>query len=365
MFEHSYQMYKEFAIEAAFYISITNWIVIYTYYIKRLTNLKFRNRILIRKYLTKSNNITGVFIVVIIAMASNIFIFISPSFGGEVSVFRQILSAISLALPALLAFYFSKRKSSSKWLAFFNSFILALPFFIVIIASGIRFHLLFSVIGFIIIWIYRKSFSLFSISLIFIFAVVFTFFSFSIKSKKGILAGERIERGVNYYDEALYNVEGIIYYTALEFRYFNNAEYHLGKETAFILYFWVPRFIWPDKPEMMAYWLIRTLGTTGFDKGHSAEHGFAGYAYADFGWIGGVVFSFCIGILLFSLERNIVNAFEYKKDFSMLYTVFLFPWTFFFVRSPITSTLVIFGILLFLRIIDLLFITKYLHDASR
>jgi hypothetical protein len=113
MFEHSYQTYREFAIEAAFYISITNWIVIYTYYNNRITNLKFRNRILIQKYLTKGNNIMGVFFVVIIAMASNIFILRSPSFGGEVSVFRQILSAISLALPALLAFYFSKRKKKS------------------------------------------------------------------------------------------------------------------------------------------------------------------------------------------------------------------------------------------------------------
>lgn len=138
--------------------------------------------------------------------------------------------------------------------------------------------------------------------------------------------------------------EGVIDMTNLLFNYFETNDYMYGSSSSFILYFWIPRSIWPDKPSMLGYWLVRKF-RSGFSSGHSASFGFTGDLYADFGLFS-LVFIFLIGKLL--------KFGEYFKSWALKsngYVIVLgamtFPYVFFFVRSPVTSTMNFLGILFF------------------
>lgn len=75
-------------------------------------------------------------------------------------------------------------------------------------------------------------------------------------------------------------------------------------ENAFILYWWVPRSIWPDKPAMEGRRLIEDVMDDGwFGANHSVAGGFAMPALLDFGpWLG-VVAAFLYGVALGALQR--------------------------------------------------------------
>jgi len=75
-------------------------------------------------------------------------------------------------------------------------------------------------------------------------------------------------------------------------------------ENAFILYWWVPRSIWPDKPAMEGRRLIEDVMDDGwFGANHSVAGGFAMPALLDFGpWLG-VAGAFFYGVALGALQR--------------------------------------------------------------
>jgi len=75
-------------------------------------------------------------------------------------------------------------------------------------------------------------------------------------------------------------------------------------ENAFILYWWVPRSIWPDKPAMEGRRLIDDVMDDGwFGANHSVAGGFAMPALLDFGpWLGTVA-AFLYGVALGALQR--------------------------------------------------------------
>jgi hypothetical protein len=75
-------------------------------------------------------------------------------------------------------------------------------------------------------------------------------------------------------------------------------------ENAFILYWWVPRSWWPDKPAMEGRRLIEDVMDEGwFSANHSVAGGFAMPALLDFGpWLG-ALFAAIYGIGLGALQR--------------------------------------------------------------
>ena len=136
--------------------------------------------------------------------------------------------------------------------------------------------------------------------------------------------------------------EGVVDMTSLMFDYFDNNDYLYGKSSLFITYFWVPRQLWPTKPTMIGHWLVRET-RSGFGNAHSASFGFTGFLYTDFGMFS-LIFIFFIGRAL-KYAENYKNIVLKNKSYSMIIGAMLYPYIFFFVRSPITATMNFIGIL--------------------
>src|SRR5438045_6884759 len=77
-----------------------------------------------------------------------------------------------------------------------------------------------------------------------------------------------------------------------------------GASTLAILLFWIPRALWPDKPTLMGYWFPRIASSRGFSAGHSIGLTFAADSYADFGFIGGILFCAIIGLTFGFVDRK-------------------------------------------------------------
>ena len=107
---------------------------------------------------------------------------------------------------------------------------------------------------------------------------------------------------------------------------------------------------------MLGYWFIRKY-RTGFGDGHSASFGFTGDLFADFGYFS-LFFIFIIGRLIKFAEKFSEKSLS-SKNYNVIIGSMLFPYVFFFVRSPITASMTFFGILFFFYIFKrVIFIEK-------
>ena len=150
--------------------------------------------------------------------------------------------------------------------------------------------------------------------------------------------------------------EAVVLSTAKMIEMFEYKEYMLGKSSSFLLYAWIPRSIWPEKPTMLGHWLIRERGETGFASNHSASFGYAGDAYADFGFLGGLLFSAIIGLVLRHFNEKVKYIFYYQRENSIIVLASIsYSYVFFFVRSPLTATISFAGIMLSYYIVSLTF----------
>jgi hypothetical protein len=132
--------------------------------------------------------------------------------------------------------------------------------------------------------------------------------------------------------------EGVIKSYSKMVIFFKDRPFLYGESTGFVFYFWIPRSVWKDKPTMLGHWLIRDFGDKGFGEGHSASFGFAGDFYADFGISGSIFLSFLLGIGLKKLENLRLQSLSENDEKIILYAMF-YPYVFFAVRSPVTATI--------------------------
>jgi oligosaccharide repeat unit polymerase len=154
--------------------------------------------------------------------------------------------------------------------------------------------------------------------------------------------------------------EGIIQSYAKMIGYFETHPFLYGQSSGFLLYFWVPRSIWPEKPKMLGYWMVRaTDSDVGFSSGHSASYGFCGDFYADFGMFGAIFFSFGIGLGLKKLEQFRAKRYA-EKGTGLILAVITYPFVFFAVRSPITSSMTTIGL-----IVVYMVLSKILFEKSK
>lgn len=130
--------------------------------------------------------------------------------------------------------------------------------------------------------------------------------------------------------------EGIVRMTYLANDYFSNHELEYGKEIGQFVYFIIPRSIWKDKPSAIDYWLIRRYEVV--EESHSTASGFTGEIRADFGM-------FCFIILLFwgmvlkkldDYSRRIYS--QTGPVYNKILVAMIYPYIFFFVRSPLTAS---------------------------
>lgn len=277
--------------------------------------------------------------------------------GGEqeadYTLIRSIVNALGFILPALVAYYFLIIKKGSNFFAI----ILVLPVFIVQFLIGTRFPLLFSALGYVFVVISKHSQKkvTFKTQVILFVSVIVLFFGSKLMKdfrNQGFNTFQNDQAALDLTNEkgfaetilGLGSPEGVLDMTSLMFEHFQNHSFLYGKSSSFIFYFWVPRSVWEDKPKMLGYWFIRKY-RSGFSSGHSASFGFTGELYSDFG-----LFSL---IPVFFIGRALKIGETYKQmalksgSYKMVLGAMLYPYTFFFVRSPITATMSFLGILFF------------------
>lgn len=254
-------------------------------------------------------------------------------------------------IPSVIAFYFKNIKKSHNYL--FKSLLYSLPIFIVLFLGGTRFHLLFSFGGMLLV-LYAQS----KINLIKIIKVLPAIIFLALGSKMMVayrafgLKDGALGLILNTFfskkegnSGLLSSIEGLIYQSSVMVEYFTTHPYMKGISSSFILYFWIPRNLWPEKPQMLGYWLMREAkGTYGFSKGHSFSFGFMGDAYADFGFYGGLLFCFFLGMLLAKFDTFTKNQINNSTRFSLIIAAMSYSYIFFFVRSPLTATFNFIGI---------------------
>lgn len=272
--------------------------------------------------------------------------------NDEANLFTTIfINPLGLILPAIIVYYFYVYKKN-KW---YIPLILSLPIFIVLFLEGTRFTLLFSLIGFALVLLSQtiKSKVTFKTYVL----IVFACFSLVISSnlmkhlRSSVTKDESFNILIEEENKDLQSLmvpymspEGVVDMTDLSFKYFKNHEHLYGESSSFILYFWIPRSIWPDKPTMLGYWLIRKY-RSGFGDEHSSSFGFTGDFYADFGMFS-FFFIFLLGYFVKILEAFKDQAFR-DGGYNIIIAALLYSYVFFFVRSPITSSMNFMGILFF------------------
>jgi len=269
----------------------------------------------------------------------------------------SIINSLGFILPASFAYYFFILKGKSLWIPFLYS----LPVFLIFFTSGTRFYLLFSFLGFIMV-IFDKYFSKRSLKKIIIFssvAIALILVSNLMKNSRYNNWSDRED--VNntdfptYISKEFFSNEGAIEMTTLLITYFQSNKHLLGESSSFITYFWIPRSIWPEKPMMLGYWLVRKY-RNGLPNSHSVTFGFIGDVYADFGYYCLIVM-FIFGFLIYKVEilkDKLLNS----KHFATVLGAMLYPVLFFFVRDPITSLMNLVGIVFFYLLIKKMIINS-------
>ncbi|WP_352421867.1 O-antigen polymerase [Proteiniphilum sp.] len=270
--------------------------------------------------------------------------------GG--SFVNTIFSVIGFILPAVLAYYYVYIKKKSLLIPIF----LSVPIFVILFLKGTRFPLLFSLLGFFIVT-QAKHFNKMSLKHFFYVLLILITLSYGTSLMRHFRSSTTKDSEFHLFDNSvnrsdlpsilsssIMSPEGIVDMTALMFKHFETNDHLYGASSSFIFYFWVPRQIWPDKPTMLGNWFIR-LYRGGFAEGHSASFGFTGDLYADFGLIS-LILVFFIGVLL-KYAENYKNAVFSQEGFNIVMGAMLYPYVFFFVRSPITSTTMFLGMLFF------------------
>ena len=95
---------------------------------------------------------------------------------------------------------------------------------------------------------------------------------------------------------------------------------------------------------MLGFWFIREY-TANLSAGHSSALGFTGDLYVDFGKYS-LLFVFLLGRVL-KIGEAIQSMLFKTKGYNIIIGAMIFPYVFFFVRSPVTATMNFIGILFF------------------
>lgn len=348
--------YLEYLKATLFYFFANN-IVLFAYIVYTQNNKSVNISI----YSVRNKKLFGILLFVALAIYLSIAIpkaLISISHGrqlsdtlGSASLMTTILGGLGLILPALLGYYFnyiSKRR--------LIGLALVAPVIMTQLFQGTRFRLLFAFLPYLITsgFLPVRRIKLVTFVKVIIVGLLFAGLSDFVKINRtsaGFDSGFVESTSSDPIGIALakrLSNEGCLEMSVLANRYFETHELKYGTQTTFILYFWVPRSIWPSKPTPVDYWLIRQYSSV--PDTFSTASGFLGDVRADFGICVALIFSLFLGILLRKADIFVTQIFCGPKDnFNIILASCLFPYVFFFVRSPITaSTSFIFELVIFL-----------------
>lgn len=292
---------------------------------------------------------------------------LKSSIGGG-AIESSLISGLGLLIPSFAGYYFRYIKQKNA----IYSIIFSMPIFVYQFIMGTRFVLLFTIIPFLIISglisLYLTNFR--KNIMLLLFAIVLIFGTNYIKENRNLSANDRehqYEILTENTDEPFQKLadnmspEGIIYMAKKANDYFDNNPLSYGKETGFILYFWIPRSIWPNKPTMLDHWLIRQ--TEIVSDSHSTASGFLGELRADFGWFS-LFFAFLIGLFVRKCDNYLISFNTNTASINFVMALLFIPYIFFFVRSPLTSTMKLICELIVFLLIKKIFFDRVPHDEK-
>lgn len=259
-------------------------------------------------------------------------------------VMNGLSSSLGICIPAVTAFLVRFVYRRPSWWALLWS----LPALLVVYMTGIRFQLLLASAGLMVVLISNSKIRVttlirLGLAALLVFKasewmVAFRTFGFEAFQSAG---------GEDWNDEdvVLGHYEAVMFYLAGLVRYFESHDFMNGSSVGVVLLFWVPRALWPGKPELLGYWMPRALGIKGYASGYSASASFAGDPYADFGYYGGILFLLGAGLLLGLLERWCTYQTTVRHPTVRLVLVGpLYGAAYFAARSPETATIAMSGV---------------------
>lgn len=281
---------------------------------------------------------------------------------GTGSLLSTLTGSLAFFLPAVMGYYFRFYLKKSA----FRSFVISLPIFLILLFTTSRYKFLFSIFPYLIvtgIFDIREIRLKKNILLLLVAILLISVTGFLKQNRRVALAeveaselfGYGARGGIDVLDKIAHRLspEGVIEMASIADDYFQNHSLRHGRETGFIFIFWIPRRIWPDKPTMLDHWLIREFSNV--DEGYSSASGFIGELRADFGW-GCLLFMLLFGFFLRNCDNYAgIIAHDAPGSFNIVLISLLFPWVFFFVRSPITSTMSLIWELLLWRLVIAIF----------
>lgn len=366
--------YRDNIVSVLQYIFVANNLIFLGYISKNTQNLLEESSLKIRDNIPKYTPILILSLIAIyflfkIEIALLVFAVgrnIITENSDDSFVLGAVFSALGYILPAITAYYYVIIKERSIYVAFF----LSIPIFIILFLNGSRFPLLFAILGFTLVVkekiVFKNKFKSFMLLVLLVFGLIFTSTIMKkLRSSKtqNLIVTEEVqdkESSIPQYVSKFMSPEGVLDMTTLMFEYFNTNEHLYGTSSSFITYFWIPRSVWPDKPKMLGYWFIRKYRN--FSEGHSAAFGFTGDFYADFGYFS-LFFILILGRLLKKME-NFRQKYSKSKSYVIVLTAMFLPYTFFFVRSPITATMTFLGIYFFYFLFKFIFFESKKHKFS-
>lgn len=273
--------------------------------------------------------------------------------GGElafdVGFFGYFLIAIQYVTISFWGYYYSRK--NQKMISLIKAIIVSAPILIIGIASGTRFYLCFMLICLLLPWIRVLNLKKLVWIIAGVFAVIIVFSSMkatrysgfeflSISQALGI--EEKIDQNVKSHPmitiAKMGSSEGLVRNMAMIDLYTDTYGYTYGKSIGFLGIFWIPRVIWPDKPNQLDYWLIREYeDERGFGSRYSTASSFCGELFMDFGYFC-VFFCFVLGMLLAKMDDYIERNITRGDFFSVTLSGLCFGWSLFIVRSFLTSS---------------------------
>lgn len=306
-------------------------------------------------------------------------ILLNSDFGGIneknksiiLTLFSFLSSFSGYMLPSLI--YIVLYKRTSNLIALGLSFLLSSIIWAIYIIIGTRHNIIFSFLGLI------GSYSLLNINKIkfkfsYIILIIFGYLLSSViveARRDGLLnyiTGDHIEKYKRKTEKPLTDKTAV--YMSYVVDYYDKNEKRLGKSSAALLFFWVPRKFWNDKPPQFGFWFIREYlgGQKGFSDKFSAPSSYLGVPYSDFGFIGVFIISFLIGFLTSKVD----HYFNKNKQIVNYKTVLIFSFclaSFFFLPRQLNQFFSKFiVVIIFLNIIfyfnKYYFLTKNQNDKK-
>lgn len=265
--------------------------------------------------------------------------------GNSINVGGVFLSASSLMVSALAAYYFRWCSKRSAWW----SVLYLVPVFMFQMLLGTRFRLVYMLLPWLILMgiIEVKYQKIRTLAFVMLAAIALSGVSTFMRENRGLSLEEmgNVNLTDSYQKESSdffywladkMSPEGCVYMTYLAEDWFSTHEYEYGKEIGFMFYWIIPRAIWKDKPTPVDHWLIRKYENVS-DK-YSSASGFTGEIRADFGyWCLIIVFFF--GRLLHRADNYVLKSFSNEAPYlDKIFAALIYPCVFFSVRSPLTAT---------------------------